>query len=200
MNNTPPINSFGLFRLKSPWSLPLVPYKCISIDSLLDVGGYEKHYGVMGLSNDTFIVDSNNGINLITLVDNNGNTVMVPSSYIEHYPSDVYVSYSRLVLSVDLGELPDTIDLSGLRNQIEDLCKTLITSKASLAEHRLPLTKIVSYKESEQRELNRADELDNVLTIHASKIKTELELSECLEKIRLLEEVLEIQSAIINPP
>lgn len=126
----PSLNTIGSWTLKSPWSVnPEHVYRCIAIRYLTDlllegVDVVETYYQPKGLSKTEYEQDLENGVALITLEGVDQETVYVPSSYIESYPSNNTIPYNRIILAVDLGPLPDTDDVEYLKTQISGVIET----------------------------------------------------------------------------
>lgn len=124
---TPPINTSGIFTLYLPFTLPTgVVYRCSAIRTFTElekhgIDVYKTYYKPQDIAEDTYKVDLGLKASIVTLVSGAGEEVYVPNTYIESYPGDSGVRYSRNVLVVDVGLVPETTDLSYLKDLLVDL-------------------------------------------------------------------------------
>lgn len=162
-NNTPPIDATGTYVLLSPFAaVDGAIYRCQSIDGfemLLEnnVDVFKKYYEANGLSIDQYNDDELNGINIITLMSDNQATIYVPSSFIDKFPLTTNVPYSRVILSVDLGVLPDGLDLEGIMDFVNTAAADVIGAPDPVTQlFLIPSTDVISHSEHEMLENNRA--------------------------------------------
>ena len=135
---TPTIGSKGRYTLSLPWTANAAKlYECEAIRSFddiyeLGVDVYQEYYVPMGLVDNTvvggnlflFKEQRDAKVCIITLRStDDGEYIYVPDSYISNSPVSSVKPYSHIVLSVDCGALPDSLDLSALKSDLSDLAK-----------------------------------------------------------------------------
>lgn len=129
MNLIPPIGASGLYRLSEPFLSQInlnISYTCMAVRKISDVQAmgvdpYKAYYEPYGIPESTFKNDSGSGVCIVSLQSNNGIWVYVPSSFIESYPQVNGIAYSGVALMIHLGALPDSLNLSYLKNTIKDV-------------------------------------------------------------------------------
>lgn len=148
---TPPINTSGVFTLYLPFTLPAgVVYRCSAIRTFSElekhgISVYEKYYKPMSISEDTYKVDLGLKASIVTLVSGAGEEVFVPNTYIESYPGDSGVRYSRNVIVIDVGLIPETTDISYIKDLAVDLVKHNLGVTSSVEIVTAPYTGSVSH-------------------------------------------------------
>ena len=135
---TPTIGSKGRYTLSLPWTANAAKlYECEAIRSFddiyeLGVDVYQEYYVPMGLVDNTVVSGNlflfkeqrDAKVCIITLRStDDGEYIYVPDSYISNSPVSSVKPYSHIVLSVDCGALPDSLDLSALKSDLSDLAK-----------------------------------------------------------------------------
>lgn len=151
---TPPIRTIGRYVLKTPWVASSAKvYECEAIRSFddlsqLGVDIYEEFYASQGLINGeeyggvvfSFESERQKDPNIITLRAQDGEYIYVPDTYILSYPNMSGVKYSNMVISANLGPLPDFLDLSALKTELGDFIAQFIGVTPTLNEHRADST------------------------------------------------------------
>ncbi len=135
---TPSVGSKGRYTLSLPWTANAAKlYECEAIRSFddiyeLGVDVYQEYYVPMGLVDNTvvggnlflFKEQRDAKVCIITLRStDDGEYIYVPDSHISNSPVSSVKPYSHIVLSVDCGALPDSLDLSALKSDLSDLAK-----------------------------------------------------------------------------
>lgn len=126
MSLTPPINVTGVYALSPPWNqdiVPNTPYTCIAIRKFADIirkgeDPFALYYEPKGLQYSDYQRDSAAGECIVTLRSAGGQFIYVPTSYILSYPNQSGVPYAVMVLGVNLGAIPNNLDLSAIRSKI----------------------------------------------------------------------------------
>ena len=146
---TPSIGTYGTFTFKSPWIVsPGEKYTISAIktlDELVRSGIDPKAviYEPVGLTDGAsgFSWDEEFEANpsILTLTGTNGNTIIIPDTYIDGYPSQSTAEYSRFFASIDLGSFLANADLSQLATDLADLATTYSGRTAIGSIFKLPL-------------------------------------------------------------
>lgn len=135
IDNTPGINATGVYVLYTPWVVEAgAIYRAEAIDGFesLEANGvdvyarYYQAYEDQGITIQDFQRDRLNAINIITLMSDTAETIYVPSSYIKEFPRSIAYPYSRVLLSVDLGLLPDGVSLQTTIENIQSHVSELV--------------------------------------------------------------------------
>lgn len=140
-NLTPPINATGNYEVRAPFTVNSnTIYRCEAIrgfEELLsrNIDVFDSYYNSVGISFEQFERDLRFGINIVTLVDNNNVNLDIPSSYITAFPETVNIPHSRFFVLLDIGILPDDIDLSPLQQDLIDQVDGIVgnTSSSTIA-------------------------------------------------------------------
>jgi len=191
----PQINTFGVFNLKIPFIISSVNYKVTSISlitNLLESGidVYSVYYSPFNLTQDQYQTDLNNGVSIITLESADGPEIFVPSSYIDTMPVALAVPYSRLVLSLDLGELPDDLPITNLLNNLKMMADDYVGISSNPKLHKLPSIYTYSKLQSQIKEQQRLINIRNQTSILTGKINSDALLNSANLKIMMLEAAL----------
>lgn len=132
MSLIPPVGTEGIYRLRAPFAARMranTSYRCDStrrFSEIIEKGGnpYDEYYKPLGISQATFDSEDQNAIAIVSLVSVSGHWIDVPSSYIESFPNQGGIPYRGLVLSIPLGPVPTTMDLThvkvGVQNFVQD--------------------------------------------------------------------------------
>lgn len=134
---------------------PSIVYECVAVRRIADIiaageDAYEKYYDRFKISKDIYNQDVRDGVCIVSLRTRSGLWQYVPSNRINSFPLITGVKYCALGIGVRLGDLPETLDLSVLLSQIEQLCTHYTSIKPTIAFNALSATKLVP---SEQHEL-----------------------------------------------
>lgn len=131
----PTIYTVGKFVLKKPFlTRDDVTYSVSALREFSDlyikgVDVYSEFYKPYGLTDGAvingntfnFSVEAKLNPIIVTLEGSDDTVLYVPSTYIESYPIAGDVPYSRLVLSADLGSLPDEVPLDSILQDVQEL-------------------------------------------------------------------------------
>lgn len=167
----------GAWELLAPWTVVAgVSYKCDAIRSFVNVQAegidiFKAYYEPKGLAQAVYDTDRVNGVSLVTLVSDEYPEIIVPTSYITKAPTTVSSGFSRMVLGVDIGVLPDTLDISYLNAEIVGLVSSLTGLEAEVTTYVAPMTGTLTPEQAEAFEDNRKAAITNRTTYY-SKVAT----------------------------
>jgi len=128
---TPTLGLAGSYTLTAPYTLkPNTLYTCRALRSFKDaetqgVGVFERYYEPYGVSYETYQTDRRSEAYLVTL-SAIGASIVVPDTFIASLPNRLGSVTSLVLLSVDLGPLPDTLGLSHVTEAIGAQCLGLL--------------------------------------------------------------------------
>ena len=197
MYNTPQLNATGIYEVKLPFTLEEgAIYRCEALSRFepliadgVDV--FETYYAPHGLSQTVYESDLTNAVSIVTITATaDGSSFDIPSSYILSFPSAGVVAYGHLVMSIDLGLLPDYVPLDELRAQIADYASDVIGVRPKTNLHRLPLRYAVTVEQHQLLELNREVSIKGRKSTYAENERLLALREKDQERITLLEETL----------
>ncbi len=131
----PPIGTVGTWILKVPYNADINPeilYTCVAVRRLsefrlLGIDPYNQYYLGKGISETDYAADSDQGdVCIVSLQSPIGDLVFVPSTYILSYPNPNGHRYTPMVLVVDVGSIPDKLNLNAVKSDISDIVKTYL--------------------------------------------------------------------------
>lgn len=197
---TPPLLAKGRYTLRTPWSAnPLVLYTCKAIRTFddiykLGIDVQKTYYIPMGLSDGSIITspafsfqtEKAQQPNIITLHGDDGSVIYVPDTFIESYPNMAEVRYSRMVLSIDLGALPDYLDLTAIKTAVSNLVAQTSGVVAQVIEHRAAATENPTALQHEILETNRLAAITLIETDHARALRMQVERDAVQAKLNAL--------------
>lgn len=181
---TPSIYARGKYEVLAPFALvPDVSYTAIAIRSFRDVQAegidiFAAYYEPKGLDRAKYDTDRVNAVSLVTLAADEHPQVIIPTSYIKTVPLSVGTGFSRMVLAVDIGVLPDSLDLSYLNAEIKSLVSDLtgLTEDVEVKTYTAPVTGLLTPEQAEAFEQNRLAAIKGRATFYAHNKQLEEEL------------------------
>lgn len=194
---TPPLWAKGRFQTKNPFTVATEKvYQCIALRNFDDIvaGGelvFETYYEPAGLDRAIYQEDNKNKAVIITLVDEFGNTIYLPNSYLLAFPNMGDVPYHHLVLSTSLGPVPEYLDTSTLEESIlESVVATTGIANAEVKIHIAPARSGVSPDQHETLEANRLAGITYSETYKSKWLKAEAEKVALEEKNTVLTAII----------
>lgn len=187
----PQINSYGEYVLITPFVIDPRNYRCSSIQLLSaldsnDVDIFNQIYAPKGLDTDIYTRDVSDNVSIITLVSD-VDTITVPSSYIGAIPPELSVPYSNNIISLQIGQLPDSVSLTNLMDQLEDVVQTETGNRPAVRLHRIASKNSISVTESAILEADRELRKGNVVNFYSSSLIVQAENAVLRDRIAALE-------------
>lgn len=200
--NTPPLHAKGVYTLLTPWTgVSDSLYKCIAIREFADFTArgesvFDRFYAPKGLVLADYEEDLAADAHIITLVSDTAPTIYVPDTYITKFPDLTGVEYKRIVLSVLLGPLPDTVDLIHLKASIASEASDITGVDAEVTEHVVPHAGVVTADQHATLEAARQAAITNRTTDRATVISQQATIDAQATRISQLEDLI---TALQNP-
>jgi hypothetical protein len=169
----PPLNSKGFFQVASPWQMPAnVIYECSAIRDFIDFATINEDvfklvYAPKDISREKYEQDRAAGAKIISLTSMTNSTIYIPSTYLTGYPLMDNVACSRVVLGVDMGAIPDSIDLNFLLTQIKAAATDVIGVEPDVRVTTAPSDNYMTANQHAQWEVARQDKIANRTTDRA---------------------------------
>jgi hypothetical protein len=197
-NFIPQIGSKGVWKLLTPFDTALSPqthYTCIGIRKLSDFSAagedaFITYYEPASLSKDTYIADLNNDVCIITLQQNSGSVVYVPSSYIDGFPDVNGYIYNSVVLAISLGALPETLDLTYIKSKIVDDVREIIGITSTVRTVVISEPKVIGTDDHNAITAARQANITAVKTDYANYIEAVAQRDSAYQKIQVLEQYI----------
>lgn len=206
----PVINTSGRFVLKAPFvAKPTVIYTVIAIREISDLylkgdNVYKVYYESVGLVNGLNINDEIFDFDeevrrkpvVVTLEGTDGTIIYVPSNYIVSYPNAGDVVYSRLILSVDLGAIPDIVSVDSVITDIEEIVEARFGVKSHVKINRSYSQHQPSNDEHEILEASRKGSITATQNNYSENLALRNELTDATTKILLMTKILKENNLI----
>lgn len=203
---TPPLYAKGLYTVTAPWQLtPSTIYVCRAIrsfDDLYELGKdvyktfYQPMVGTAPFTTeqdaiDAFESDRDEQAAIITLMtEDNTETVYIPDTYIANYPGMNNYNYNRIVLSVDLGMVPDYLDMSVMKSDISDMVLNTLGVTNTAREHRSPTKGSVTPTQHASMEATRQGNITITETADQRAIRLQAEKDALQQEVDALLQIL----------
>lgn len=192
----PHLNAYGIFQVLPPFTIGSGNYRCGSLQSmriLVDNGIdiYNTYYYPLELTDVEYRADLAANATIVTLIPDEGEVFSLPSTYISNAPVELAVPYSRLVLSLNLGELPDDIPLAALINDLALMAGSYTGVDVTPKLHKIPTSKTYNHAEHVLKEAARQLLITQHTSFYTAKVAIEAELDLAKEKI------IDLETAII---
>lgn len=197
MKRTPSIGMRGIYSVKAPFSVvPTEVYVCHAVRSFKDlhergIDPYTQYYEPRGLSRNDYREDYALKANIVTLVsENTNNVIYVPDTYILSYPDMSGVKYQRVVVSVDMGMIPDYLDLEFLQSEIRGMVTQMTGVNATTNTHIAPTTNAISANDHQTLEAARLSRIESTQITYARLIAQQQENQRLREMIEDMTQIL----------
>lgn len=203
MSAVPQIGTTGVFSLIAPFTISTVDYTVTSItviSTLIELGinVFNTYYSPNNLSNNIYQTDLANNVTIVTLESPDGPTVSVPSSYISGMPVEQAVPYSRLVVSLDLGLLPDILNLSNLLSDLQTIANNYVGVNSTPALHKIYTGTSYSQSEYTTLEAQRLLNVQKYISFYTAKLDADAQLANARTQITMLEQALIAANRLIH--
>lgn len=183
----PNVGDRGTYTLKLPWVIDQKgDYTCLAVRSFKEITQnkidvYETFYKSKGLSKEQYKTDTNAGVVIVALRATSGNFIYVPSSYILGVPNGNGYTYSRRIITLELGALPTGLDTASLQKDLQTMVNARFGVNPVVKEVELPITEIVTPENHLAFEKGRAGRISapgNIDTMYNQVLKRNKELEE----------------------
>lgn len=190
----PPIGSSGAFTALAPFNTLVngsIHYECKAVRRFIDVihegvDPFAEYYLPAALSQAKYEEDYKLGACIVSLVSSQGTWVHVPTTYIESYPNIGGVPYTATVLGINLGAIPDQLDLTAVKAAIVEIVHDYIGVTSSVVAVKTSVTQVLSYNDHTAIESARQAEVTNTVTERARRIAAEAHAAELQQQLTTL--------------
>jgi hypothetical protein len=130
----PTVGSSGVIKLKDPFTglcAENVPYEVTGLQTLQassagNVDPYALYYEPFEISRERFAEDVADKVCIVSLRSSDGETVYVPNSYLESLPVATGVPYGTMLVTVNLGALPQDLSLQYFMTKLAEMARDLM--------------------------------------------------------------------------
>lgn len=195
--NTPPLHAKGVYTLRAPWTtVGDAIYECIAIRSFADFvdrgqNVFQTYYAPKGLDQSVYQADLDAGAHIVTLQSETSAIIFVPDTYIDKFPDLTGVEYKRIVLSVLLGPMPDTVDLTHAKTVLGDAASDVTGVVAQVTEHVAPWAGVVSADQHATLEAARQAAINNRTIDRATVLQQQEVINAQAQRISDLEAIIQ---------
>lgn len=192
----PPIGTKGRYDLIAPFSTtPGVVYTCAATRYFTDLENmgedvYELCYKPFNLPESKYTSDRAAGHVIVTLQSEELAPLYVPSSYIARYPDLNAVPYHYVVVSLPLGPLATTVDLTALQLALAATASDTIGIEPEVHIGVMTLSKLFTPQEHEIFETARDAKITNRDTEYGKRLEAERKLQVATQQNAILTQIL----------
>lgn len=191
----PPVGTSGIYTLAAPFNSLLqadMSYRCDAVRRISDfievgIDPFEEFYVANQLEKNTYDQDLMNQVCIISLVSSTGHWVYVPSTYILAYPDINGVPYTVMVLGVEIGAVPNYLNLAGFKQAIINLTRDTIGVIPTIREVAISAVQKLSHVEHSVLENARVLLVNNSQTDRAKLLAAQAELNQLRQQYDQLE-------------
>lgn len=179
---TPTIGLTGRYTGRVPFTTLLVAtntYQCIAIRKFSDIvidgeDVFTTYYEPHELDQATYAEHEVEGVNIITLLRNDGEVVFIPDAYIESFPLMQDVLYQRVSLLLDMGVLPGYVDYTLLKDKILNIVREIVNPPSpNIYISTAPTDGGISMGDHETLEATRTSGIVAQMTDYAERLRLE---------------------------
>lgn len=182
--NTPAIYARGVFELDAPYAALLVPnrsYTCVAIRGFRDIRAagddvFALYYQPRGVDLTRYQNDDAASASIVTLYSEDQPMLHVPNSFIKSYPTTVTNGFSRVIMGVEIGLVPDDLPLDYLISEIQGKASELTGLTAEVTLHTAPYQGVLTAQQLEAFENNRKAAIGNRVTVYGKLAAAEAEV------------------------
>lgn len=192
----PMLGAAGIYKLKAPFDADLLTntqYTCVAIRKLVEIvagGGdpFTDYYVPKSLDKSVYSTDLANDISIVTLQAADNSMVFVPSSYLAAYPDGGGVPYRVMLLSANIGAVPDSLDLTPIQQKIQDdVAGILGIQGVTVRVSAISNVTLLDTQTAQATESARQANITNTITDYAKLIQVTAQRDQALQRITELE-------------
>lgn len=212
INIIPPVNTVGVWKVKLPYTVKAqLPYWLIAIRMFEDITRvgldvYKTYYEPYIKEGDTipgtsevfsFKNEIEKGARILTIKSEAGETLYIPSTFVEEYPDTNIVIYRPMIVSLMIGVYREDTDYSILLQALEEtVMNNTGVDAVESAIHAGPSTTGLTTSEMEALELARENKMANSETNIERVVRLESELEQVRASLAAATTVLKANGLI----
>lgn len=196
MNIVPPLHAYGLFEVRTPYTVVRTDlYRVTALRTYEEIAAagrdaYQLAYVPVGLTKEDMQSDRVNGAIIVTLQSMTSGPVYIPSTYIESFPGMDWVPYSHLVLSVSMGMVPDSLDITPITTMVKNVLSDRLGANVQVKHHRSQVKGSVSETTHKELEIARKAAIQVRETDYSELLAAQRRIAQLEEYVSRLEEIV----------
>lgn len=204
---TPPVNATGIFIVSQPYTLrEKTTYRCHAIRTIdelakKNIDVYGQYYKPVGISTSIYEEDTDKGASIVTLISSDNKYVYIPNTYIESYPGMSGIRYERKLVLVDMGPLPNTMDIEYIVDDVASMVKKAAGVGDEMVNVELatvPMDGTLTHEEHVELEASRRAAINNHTPLAEQVTLLEKENAQLREDYELLLSVFEDNKDVLE--
>lgn len=194
---TPSIGISGAFLLREPFTTEVgVEYTVTALRTFAEISARNNDplaliYTPVGLDKSHMQLDKDENAVIVVLSTKAGLLKYVPDTYIDSYPYMGSVPYSHVVASVSCGMLPDSLDVTNLKQVIASAVSDFIGVEGTVFISRGEVTDMIDEARHVALTISRTAAVSNRETDRAAALRLGRELQEANAKLVEYETIIE---------
>ncbi len=190
----PQIGAEGTFSLKSPFDTLITnnsTYTCVAVREFTDfqsngIDVYDTFYSPYSLDKETYTTDSSNNVCIVSLY-NGGNWIYVPTSYILSSPGMNGVRYSCVLMGINLGAIPDTLDLTALEQVLIQDTLATVGIEPTVKQVIVSAPAIVNFDSANQFEAARKAKITRTQTDYSLMLQAQYAKNQAIAQLNAIQ-------------
>ena len=176
---TPPHQARGIFTFNSPFpQQPTKVFQVIALRQFSDIVAdgedvFKDFYEPAGLTLTDYKEDDKLDASIVTLADPHGLVMYIPDTYIATYPNQTDYEYHHVVLTVSLGALPTTVDLTFAKDEIKGVVDKVVGINSVVHMASGPKQGAISQEEHQSLTQARLAAIQLTESVHARNVRLE---------------------------
>lgn len=191
----PDIGASGTFVLKAPFNSIVSSTTVLTVQSIRSVSDliandqdvFTSFYEPRGLSKEIYQEDVLAGVQIVGLQAGTGTWFYVPSTYFLSFPNIDGVMYTVVGMVVDLGAVPNTLELDTLKANTRDLVLKNLGVESDIEFVSLSQSALVSFDNHEKIEAARTAKVEVKVPLSVVVSQQQVIINELREKLAALE-------------
>lgn len=192
---TPNIFASGRFTLEAPFNTKIknyLDYTCIAVRSFEDyiaegeLDIFARFYVPDAIAEQRYKEDALEKASIVTLRSVEGDVIHVPDTFITKYPSASSAGWSRIVLSVDLGSVPDVVVLDHLLTVLANATRDTVGVLPSVKINRMVTPNSLTQQDVDLWKAATAANITLDMTDYARARSLNEELNKAVQQINIL--------------
>lgn len=195
----------GTIEVRAPFDSLIDPtafYECITLETLASLVSngetpYETYYEPVGATEQDLNDDLRAGAKLVTFQSMNGIIVTIPSTYIVSIPDANGVIYHTMMLGVALSVIPQTQDLSSIKQDISNLIESRLGVQCRIEEVVYGPPTLIAQSIHNELQQVRQSKINLSSSDAAKVIEYKQTIDQMRHQIKLLEEYVAMKLSAV---
>ena len=152
---------------------------------------YELVYQPRGLTQVKCETDRVNSVTIVVLESEGNQNLLIPTSYIQSYPTAILEGFSRIVLAVEIGLLSDKVPLEYLKANLQQVVADVVgVEDAKVELFTAPYRGVITPEQAELIEQNRQALVKSGTNHYSENKRLADQLALANAKVQRLEQII----------